>query len=399
MRNLLFVLVTLLHTASAQEAWMSHADFPGIGRDDATAAVSSGRVFFGTGFGTGFIYLNDWWEYNPQTDSWTSRTALPDEPRQYAACTSDEDAVYLFGGLTPSGCTDEIWKYTVLNDSWELLTNFPNGGRQAPVLVKYGYYLYAGLGRCSGVYYSDWLRFDLRSLTWEALTSFPGEPRFDPIFGNVNHEVFLSGGLGDGIGFSDTYVYRYHYDDWIQKDDFTGCSRMYTAHATTDNKIYFVNGGDANYDFCHEAYSFETGVFGEEWNSWTILPTDKVKRGGSSFIYDDRFYYICGIDSSYNRLNNVQSVRISTNENDQIEMNVYPNPAIDFLTVEFSSPIDSKNQIDIFDLSGRILVSKKYHDESSSIVLNLLTLRAGIYFLILRNSDGQILEQTKIVKQ
>ena len=57
--------------------WEKRADFPGTPRTYGTGFVFENKIYFGTGysgrFSTNLTKLNDWWEYNTDTDKWTKK--------------------------------------------------------------------------------------------------------------------------------------------------------------------------------------------------------------------------------------------------------------------------------------------------------------------------------------
>jgi len=77
------------------------------------------------------------------------------------------------------------------------------------------------------------------------------------------------------------------------------------------------------------------------------------------------------------------------------KVTVYPNPAIDKIIITI--PI-YKDQLylKLFDLSGRIILTKKI--ESAEEVISLQQINVGMYFLEI-NSDSHIRKIFKIIKQ
>ncbi|MBK7084510.1 MAG: hypothetical protein IPH53_07515 [Flavobacteriales bacterium] len=78
-------------------------------------------------------WLNDWWEYDPTTGTWTQRANLPGQGR--AACGSFviDDEVYVTVGsrdVTSTTATFlmELYKYSPTTDTWTVLAPFPAAG-------------------------------------------------------------------------------------------------------------------------------------------------------------------------------------------------------------------------------------------------------------------------------
>lgn len=71
-------------------------------------------------------------------------------------------------------------------------------------------------------------------------------------------------------------------------------------------------------------------------------------------------------------------------EVDGISFNIYPNPCKDYLKVGF--PEIHSGQINIYSLQGKLLFTKKFHQEIR-IQLDIQELSSGIYFLQLSSAD------------
>ena len=70
---------------------------------------------------------------------------------------------------------------------------------------------------------------------------------------------------------------------------------------------------------------------------------------------------------------------------DQIELDdeaftIYPNPAIDIIKIDVSGSL--KYEVTIYDLQGRIMISKR-----NQSVINVQTLPQGNYLIEIENSD------------
>jgi len=96
----------------AMDAWTRKHDFPGAGRSGAVAFSTSGRGYLGLGSEQGATVGqgNDFWEYNPATDSWTRKTDFPGGPAYDAKGLSIGGKGYVAPGS--SGSQAEFWQYS-----------------------------------------------------------------------------------------------------------------------------------------------------------------------------------------------------------------------------------------------------------------------------------------------
>jgi N-acetylneuraminic acid mutarotase len=82
-------------------------------RSFASAFVIGDKAYLGLGINAG-LYLGDFWEYNPQTDTWIQRTNLSKDcgaGRSYSAGFSWNGTGYITTGINSSGRLDDYWQF------------------------------------------------------------------------------------------------------------------------------------------------------------------------------------------------------------------------------------------------------------------------------------------------
>lgn len=86
---------------------------------------------------------------------------------------------------------------------------------------------------------------------------------------------------------------------------------------------------------------------------------------------------------------------VSTND-EEINVNVYPNPNKGILKIEISNlPPESRKQLRLYDLSGIELIVRKDFDRYTE--LNINNLKDGVYFLRINIDD--VLFDFKVIKK
>ncbi|UBM63658.1 T9SS type A sorting domain-containing protein [Candidatus Sulfidibacterium hydrothermale] len=80
--------------------------------------------------------------------------------------------------------------------------------------------------------------------------------------------------------------------------------------------------------------------------------------------------------------------------NPELQVAVYPNPAVDFLTVE--SGENKTMDYRLINLTGQIVRAGKIVNGQNRICLEKL--KTGLYFLILTNPESSWSKQYKIIK-
>jgi len=78
-------------------------------------------------------------------------------------------------------------------------------------------------------------------------------------------------------------------------------------------------------------------------------------------------------------------------------LKLFPNPASNVIQISYESQINGLVNLDIFDLSGKLVVNQQYQVSKGKVSLDveLSQLENGSY--IVRLQDGQYQHQTKLV--
>jgi len=231
---------------------------------------------------------------------WVEKANFPGTARSKALLLATDKQLFLFGGRGGANALNDCWVYNPEGDSWRQLNTMPFGGRFDLV----GFYqfgsIYLGLGTDTAKNsYSDWWRFD------------PG------------HEI------------------------WVQMQDFPGESVTYNVALAGSVRNFVSAGSKGNYQFA--ADSWEYSVVNNSWHSFPV-PDAHSFRGSAGFVLDNRFYLACGLDSTFNRLNTLWSVRFETPQADYL---VYPNPSSEKVVIYVAENQQDNTEIQVFDYLGR----------------------------------------------
>ena len=93
----------------------------------------------------------------------------------------------------------------------------------------------------------------------------------------------------------------------------------------------------------------------------------------------------------------VLSTSVSLNQKEDVQLNIYPNPTSDFLTVT-STNLAESSLIRMYDIAGRIVYQKKLEDNSDfTMRINVSNLSSGEYVLSIV-SDGTIASKQVVIK-
>jgi len=105
---------------AASDIWTKKTGFPGTLRIGFVTMSLAGTLYVGLGWDPVInSFFNDWWEYDPSTNSWHQKSNVPFEERSLNFCWSISNRGYLAFGYGEFGRTfDDFWEYDPAKDSW-----------------------------------------------------------------------------------------------------------------------------------------------------------------------------------------------------------------------------------------------------------------------------------------
>lgn len=89
---------------------------------------------------------------------------------------------------------------------------------------------------------------------------------------------------------------------------------------------------------------------------------------------------------------------IEESDKGNFEINVYPNPTSDFVTVNIVSEDDISCNTALYDMAGRLLYSKDLKGSELTESINLTKYSSDLYILRILDSKGKLLQTYKVQK-
>jgi N-acetylneuraminic acid mutarotase len=135
------------------DSWARKSDFPGEGFNGYAGFVidNKGYLYLGSTNSSSSVTKFELWEYDPANDSWTRKADFPGASRGYALAFSLGNKGYLgLGAQTeeplPMIVPLDFWEYDPQGNSWSRQADFPAAGRSMAVSFAIGSLGYVGLG-------------------------------------------------------------------------------------------------------------------------------------------------------------------------------------------------------------------------------------------------------------
>ena len=237
------------------DTWTDLGSAPMRERVNATMCSYDGKLYVGLGYGAqrayvDSAYLQDWWEYNPKTGEWRQLADYPDEYTIACTCFATEGKIYSLYGFRHAFSRD-VCCYDVATDEWELWernlqrAKYNTGGRGA---LLDGVFYFGGGYNTNNLRY--WYAVDITHDKWTPRAAIPGKGReFGACAASKEHVYYFGGRYfgGDLTGGEvfDTYM-RFspaeNHWEWCGK---MPCGRAENLIAfTIDGKVYFGLGED-----------------------------------------------------------------------------------------------------------------------------------------------------------
>lgn len=278
-----------LVTCFAQGTWVQKANLPGPARLTAVAFTIGNKGYLGLG-GNG-NYLDDFWEYNPSTNSWIQKTNFPGGGRHFAVGFSIGNFGYVGTGLDFGGVSyQDFWRYDPSNNSWTQIADFGGIARSAACSFSIGNKGYVGTGLdYNNKYLNDFWEYDPNSNSWSQISNFIGSKRADIDRATfvIGNKAYVGTGSNGSACFKDFYEYDPATDIWTKKTDYPGAPV----------------GGATGFSICNKGYlglgtNFAGNNYADFWsyspasNSWSVISTFPLpgRVDQPAFVINEKAY-------------------------------------------------------------------------------------------------------------
>lgn len=368
---------------SFSRSWYQKAHVSGDARHRCTAFSIGNKGYYGGGhINSGLtVTYQDYWEFDPATNSWTQIADFGGGRRYHSSAFTIDNVAYVGAGENNTHhYTNDFWKYIPAVNTWFPIAELPaieRRGGTAFAINGVGYY---GNGQSDDGYHTDFYSYDTATDTWTAIAEFPGEPRSAAVSFTHDGKAYVGTGHMVGAPLNDFYEYNPVTDSWLTKAPVGGSVRQDAIAFVIDGKGYIGTGDDSLENDLGDIweYDFSTDI-------WTqIEDFEGVSRHyATTFTIDDIVYLIGGTNGTNLKDCWAYAPTVSIEETafDWGEIALYPNPSTN--KIQFSTTLKedilNKSIIRIADLSGRVIFEMA--NPPQNFILNKTDFGSGLFLV------------------
>ncbi|MGM0613859.1 MAG: cadherin domain-containing protein [Bacteroidota bacterium] len=270
-KNYLFTLFVILLLISNKftlgQNWVQKADFDSTARFGAVSFTIGDSAYVGLG-DDGDVLHDDFLMYNSQTDSWSTIAEFPGDPRKDAIAFSINGKGYV--GLGTDGYPDftrykDFYEYDPETDSWSQVSDFGGTGRSGSVAFVIDGFAYVGTGKDDGGSKKDFWVYDPSNDIWEQVADLASNKRYGAVGFSVNGKGYVGAGKeSSSYQLSDVYEYDPVNDSWTERIYADGTNLGFEgASSFVVNDIAYICYGNQDYITTYNPANNEVNKLGD----------------------------------------------------------------------------------------------------------------------------------------
>ena len=374
---------------SLSYGWTQRASVPAGGRHRAVAITIGSRAYAGLGHINAItdVLYDDWWEYDPGTNTWSQKANFTPGPRMHATGFAIGNYGYVGTGRDNSFTEQpDLWRYDPSTNTWSAMASMPTGGRRGAVAFAVNGKGYLG----TGSYSTDFWEYNPATNSWASKAPFPGSPRISSVAFSIGSKGYVGTG-DDGGPNGDFYSYNPVTNVWTTLATMPGLPRMEGGGFSINGKGYIGCGCNFQSGTNYQDF-WEYDPIGNTWIQITDY-SGAARRYLSCFAIGVRGYGVFGTSgTNYNDLweyGNFVLAGVGENENNN-SVKTFPNPFVNEITFSISQNIifDGNASIKIMDITGKTIQVIKNITEHE-IIIDRGGMKKGMYFFEFQNNNNK----------
>ncbi len=256
----------------ATNTWTQKANFGGADRLAAVGFSIGNKGYIGTGYdGSG---KNDFWEYNPATNIWTQKADFGGGAKWFATGFSIGTKGYVAYG-------SDIWEYVPATDIWTQKKALPGITIKSATSFSIGTKGYIGTGVSGSTALKDFWEYDPATDVWTKKADFGGVARWSASGFSIGSKGYIGAGYNGTIALNDFWEYNPSTNSWVKRAD-AGKSVRHTAVGFSIGSLGYIGTGDSSSVFKKDFWEFDPSAsFSYLWSNGATTPSITVSNAGN----------------------------------------------------------------------------------------------------------------------
>jgi N-acetylneuraminic acid mutarotase len=397
---------------SQGECWLKRKNMS-VARALMPAVVLNDTIYVIGGSLSGYTSTSIVEAYDAATDSWTPKASLPQKLCGETA-SSVNDKIYVIGGSTSISGTgyavDSVYEYDPVSNSWTSKSNIPTALMAAAADVVDGkIYVIGGAPFGMNSAYKSVYEYNPATDAWTKKSDMP-TARCLASATAVDGKIYVFGGgtSAYGTGLFAVEVYDPSADTWAVKGPMP-IPRATHASSAVNGNIYIFTGALRVGTIYNDVLEYNPILV--TWETRTSIPTPRVSPAACSI--GGKTYIIGGMNISNTRLSTVEeynpalditSVGESNNVSLPMEYSLYqnyPNPFNPTTTISYSNPSTSHVRLAVYDIMGQEVAVLTNEVQKAGIYnarFSGANLASGVYFYRLSTENSTLIKRMVLAK-
>jgi len=390
--KIIFFCFLSINSIFSQDYWEQKDSVNGPPKA-ASSAFSLGSIGMVVGGLDELEFKRKSYVYSPFQDDWDETTSLGgvfgDGLQRASSCGFSIENNGLIKGYVALGQTqtipfmNDLWEFDPITESWSQKADFIGSPRRQAVSFVIESNAYVGTGEGITGLFNDFYVYNSETNEWSQITDFPGTPRRQAIAFSLAGNGFVGTG-DDGVKKNDFWMFNPQTSQWILKAQFPGPPRSGACAWSSYPSAFIATGEDMNFSFLNDLYEYN--YWTNSWTQRTDLP-GPPRKNAFAFCINDVGYIGTGYNDNF--LDDFYAYHkiADVSENTNLFIDVYPNPAQEMIYLKTdNSEIQS---VKFLNLTGEIVFEKSELNQSF-YELNVGQFPNGIYHVFVQLSDDKI---------
>jgi N-acetylneuraminic acid mutarotase len=401
--NTIKILGAFLYISATAYAgpWFEKANFGGTARHRSSAFSIGNMGYVGLGHVNSGVDVEyeDFWRYDPASDTWTQIANYPEGRCYHAAAFVIGNKGYVGTGRLESGSySKKFFCYDPVTNTWTQIADVLGVARRGAVGFSLNGKGYIGTGQTTSGFSKDFYEYDPGTNTWTAKALFPGAARTSAVGFTIEGSGYLGTGQTNAGSVNDFYQFNPQLNQWILKAPVGVITRQEAAGFSL-NGLGYIGTGD---DFSSGNNYSDFWEYDPVLNTWVQIEdfAGTARRYLATFVIGSRAY--AGTGTSGTNFRDFwmfdQILSVLQRKSEEIKVKLYPNPAAEKIHLSlgdlptFIHP--SSINLSVYNSTGQ--VCKQLSFTSNSQVLDVQNLPDGWYIYRLEY-DNQAFKTGKFI--